>query len=54
MVFSIEVLTSTDSLGKHSIGYEMTFFAVTPTPIASNPITKIHFDLSFEKKRFIT
>ena len=29
----------------HSVGYEITFLAVNPAPIATNPITKIHLDL---------
>ena len=37
----------------HSVGYEITFFAVNPVPIATSPITKIHLDLSLESSLFI-
>ena len=37
----------------HSVGYEITFFAVNPAPIATNPITKIHLDPLPERNLFI-
>ena len=37
----------------HSVEYEITFFAVKPAPIATNPITKIHLDLALENSLFI-
>tara|TARA_B100000965_G_scaffold91709_1_gene74736 strand:- start:303 stop:560 length:258 start_codon:yes stop_codon:yes gene_type:complete len=37
----------------HSVGYEITFLAVIPAAIATNPITKIHLDLSPESNLFI-
>ena len=37
----------------HAVGYEITFFAVKPAPIATSPITKIHLDLSPESSLFI-
>ena len=39
--------------GRHSVGYEITFFAVKPAPIATTPITKIHLDLSLAKRFLI-
>ena len=39
--------------GTHSVGYEITFFAVKPAPIATTPITKIHLDLSLTRRFLI-
>tara|TARA_Y100001968_G_scaffold279131_1_gene274873 strand:+ start:182 stop:325 length:144 start_codon:yes stop_codon:yes gene_type:complete len=37
----------------HSVGYEITSFAVKPAPIATSPITNIHLDLLMESSLFI-
>ena len=39
--------------GEHSVGYEITFFAEKPAPIATSPITNSHLDLLLERNLFI-
>ena len=49
----INCVSSKPFSGRHSVGYEITFFAVKPAPIATSPITKIHLVLSLARRFLI-